>query len=68
MYKTPDRKSNYIWKLHLIIIMIDMSNTFDTVNRKTLFEKLETILDESETRMMYIHINNVKLKVRAGRS
>ena len=48
--------------------MIDMSNTFDTVNRKTLFEKLETILDESETRMMYIHINNVKLKVRAGRS
>ena len=45
-----------------------MSNTFDTVNRKTLFEKLETILDESETRMMYIHINNVKLKVRVGRS
>ena len=39
---------NYI----LIVTMIDVSKTFDTFNRKTLLEKLETILDESEIRMM----------------
>ena len=33
-----------------------------------MLEKLETILDESEMRMMYILINNVKLKVRVERS
>ena len=38
--------------------MIDMSKAFDTVNQKTLLEKLETILDESEMRMMYLLINN----------
>ena len=38
--------------------MIDMSKAFDTVIQKTLLEKLETILDESEMRMMYLLINN----------
>ena len=32
---------------NLIIMMIDMSKAFDTVNRKILHRKLETILDES---------------------
>ena len=53
---------------NLIIMMIDISKAFDTVNRKTLHEKLETILDESEMRMMYLLIDYVKLKVRMGRS
>ena len=48
--------------------MIDMSKAFDTVNQKTLLEKLGTILDEREMRMMYLLINNVKLKLRVGRS
>ena len=38
--------------------MIGMSKSFDTVNQKTLLEKLETILDESEMRIMYLLINN----------
>ena len=49
-------------------MMIDMSKAFDTVNQKTLLEKLGTILDEREMRMMYLLINNVKLKLRVGRS
>ena len=53
---------------NLIIIMIDVSKAFDTGNQNTLLEKLETILDESEMRMMYLLIHNVKLKVRVGRS
>ena len=32
-----------------------------------MLEKLETILCESEMRMMYLLINNVKLKVRVRR-
>ena len=52
----------------LIIMMIDMPIAFDTANRKTLLEKLETIVDESEVGIMYLLINNVKLKVRVGRS
>ena len=39
-----------------------MPKAFDTVSRKTLLEKLETVPDESEMRMMYLLINNVKLK------
>ena len=53
---------------NFIIMMIDMPKAFDTVNQKTLLEKLETILDESEMRTMNHLINNVKLKVRVGRS
>ena len=49
-------------------MMRDLSKAFDTVNRKTFLEKLETILDESEMRMMYLLINNVKLNVRVRRS
>ena len=45
-----------------------MSKALNTVNRKTLLKKLETILDKSEMRMMYLLINNVKLKVRVGKS
>ena len=51
---------------NLIIMMIDMSKAFYAVNWKTLLKKLETTLDESEMRMMYLLINNVKLKVRVG--
>ena len=42
-------------------MMIDMSKAFDTVNWKTLLKKFEI-------RMMYLLTNNVKLKVRVGRS
>ena len=49
-------------------MMIDMSKAFATVNRKTLLKKLETILDENEIRIMYLLINNLKLKVTVGRS
>ena len=52
----------------LIIMMIDLSKAFDTANQNTLLEKLETILDESEMRMVYLLIHNVKLKVRVGRT
>ena len=41
-----------------------MSKAFDTVNRKTLLEKLEPILDDSEMRMMYLLIADVKYRVR----
>ena len=34
--------------------MIDISKAFDTVNQKTLLENLETIVDESGMRMMYL--------------
>ena len=53
---------------NLIIMIIDMSKALNTVNRKTLLKKLETIPDKSEMRMMCLLINNVKLKVRVGRS
>ena len=53
---------------NLIIMMIDVSKAFDTANQNTLLEKLETILDESEMRMVYLLINNITLKVRVGRS
>ena len=42
-------------------MMIDMSKAFDTVNWKTLLKKFEI-------RMMYLHTNNVKLKMRVERS
>ena len=53
---------------NLIIMMINMSKAFDTINGKTLLEKLETILDESEMRIMHLLINNLKLKVRVRKS
>ena len=53
---------------NLIIMMIDVSKAFDTANQNTLLEKLETILDECEMRMVYLLINNITLKVRVGRS
>ena len=49
-------------------MMIDSQKAFDTVNRKTLLKKLETILDENEIRIMYLLINNLKLKVTVGRN
>ena len=50
------------------MMMIDMSKAFDSANRKTLLEKLKIILCESKMRMMYLLINNAKLKVRVGGS
>ena len=48
--------------------MIGMPKAFDTVNPKIFLKKLETTLDLSKMRMMNLLINNVKLKVRVGRS
>ena len=52
---------------NLIVMMIYMSKAFDTVNRKTHIDKLETILDESEMEIIYLLINNVKLKNESGK-
>ena len=67
VYETLDKKAITSENYNHIIMIIDMSKAFDTVNRKTLLGRLETILDESEMRMMYLLINNVKLKVRMGK-
>ena len=48
----------------IIIMMIDMSKAFDTVNRKKLMELMEPLLDENEMRMMYLLIGGVELVVR----
>ena len=48
--------------------MTNMSEAFYNVNRKILLGKLETIPDESEMRMMYRLINNIKPKVTVGRN
>ena len=66
--KLPIEKAITSENYNLIIMMVDMSKAFNTVNRKTLLEKLETVLDESEMRIMYHLVNNVKLKVKVGRS
>ena len=51
----------------IIIMMIDMSKAFDTVNRSKLMSFLERHLEPNEMRMMYILINELTLKVRINK-
>ena len=50
-----------------IILMIDMSKAFDSVNRQKLMEMLEEMLSSSEMRMMYLLIKDVNLTVKIGK-
>ena len=52
------------YKIHLLLL--DMSKAFDTVNRKTLFEELEEILDEDELHILSILTNQPEIKVKVG--
>ena len=54
-------------KYEIIIMLIDMSQAFDTVNRERLMQYLETILEPHDMRAMFILINYVSLKVRIGK-
>ena len=46
--------------------MLDMSKAFDTVNRSTLMQILQTILTPGELHMMYLLITDVTLNVKIG--
>ena len=50
----------------IIILLIDMSKAFDTVNRSKLLNILKEILNNNEMRLMDILISDVKLQVRVG--
>ena len=45
-----------------------MSKAFDTVNRKTLFEDLEDVLEEDELHLISILTNRPQIKVKIGKS
>ena len=48
---------------NLHILLLDMSKAFDTVNRKTLLQKLETVLEPEEMHIMSILTNRPRLTV-----
>ena len=52
----------------IIIMMIDMSKAFDTVDRQKLMQQLDNLLEPHEMRLMYLLINYVNLKVRIGKN
>ena len=49
-----------------ILLFLDMSKAFDSVNRSKLMEILKNILTPSELHMMYIIIRNAILNVNIG--
>ena len=51
-------------KYDIYLLMLDMSKAFDKVKRATLMKDLKYILEEDELHMIYVLINNVKLRVR----
>ena len=51
----------------IILLLIDMSKAFDTVERGKLLQQLENILDPPEMRMLYLLIADVELFVRMGK-
>ena len=53
---------------NITILLLDMSKAFDTVRRAELFKILKGILKEDELHMMKILVENVKLRVRIGRT
>ena len=50
----------------MIILMLDMSKAFDTVNRGKLLNQLKEILTNDEMRMMDLLISDVLINVRVG--
>ena len=49
-----------------ILLFLDMSKAFDSVNRSKLMEILKNILTPSELHMMYLIIKNAILNVNIG--
>ena len=52
------------YNIKIYVIGIDMSSAFDTIDRKSLLEILERILDEDEVRIIRVLLSNTKLEVR----
>ena len=50
----------------IIVLMLDMSKAFDTVNRVKLLNQLKEILKDDEMRMMDLLITDVLINVRVG--
>ena len=50
------------YKIHLLLL--DMSKAFDTVNRNTLFDHLEDILEDDELYILHRLTNNPQLTVK----
>ena len=51
------------YPIHLL--MLDMSKVFDTVNRSTLMQELEKVLDPDELHIINV-LTNTQLKMRCG--
>ena len=52
----------------IILLLLDMSQAFDTVRRSELFNILEEALEKDELHMMKMLIEDVSLKARIGKS
>ena len=50
----------------IFLLLLDMSEAFDTVNRSKLMKILKDILTPSELHMMYLLVNDVIFNVRIG--
>ena len=54
------------YSIHLLLL--DMSKAFDTINRRTLFEELEYVLEEDEMHLISILTNRPQINVKIGNS
>ena len=52
------------YSIHLLLL--DMSKAIDTINRRTLFEELEYVLEEDEMHLISILTNRPQIKVKIG--
>ncbi len=48
----------------IYLLLLDMSKTFDTVERDTLFERLEKILQPDELHLLSIPTNRPNIRIR----
>ena len=53
-------------KINITITGIDMSAAFDTIDRATLLNILETIIEEDELRLVRFLLSNTYLNIRIG--
>ena len=67
-FKTLAEKAITSANYETYIIMLDMSKAFDSVKRKTLYEDLQSILNEDELHMITILLKDVRLKTRCGKT